>query len=105
VVSTSHVTQLFVQFAHVTPLFVQLQTGSWNKRSICTDMAQGTKPDWVSCLVHVTSSATKKKLVGSESCLLFPLTCAWALTCHRFQGQTVGHLCLHAHQSSRTEHS
>jgi hypothetical protein len=66
-------------------------------------MAQGTipiKPDWVSCLIPVTSSTTKKKLVASVSFLLFPLTCAWALTCHRFQGQTVHHLCLHAHQSS-----
>ena len=90
-----------VSTSHVTQLFVQLQTGSWNKRSICAGMAQGTipiKPDWVSCLIPVTSSTTKKKLVGSVSCLLFPLTCAWALTCHRFQGQTVDHLCLHAHQ-------
>ena len=66
-------------------------------------MAQGTipiKPDWVSCLISVTSSTTKKKLVASVSFLLFPLTCAWALICHRFQGQTVDHLCLHAHQSS-----
>ena len=92
-----------VSTSHVTQLFVQLQTGSWNKRSICAGMAQGTipiKPDWVSCLIPVTSSTTKKKLVASVSCLLFPLTCAWALTCHRFQGQTVDHLCLHAHQSS-----
>jgi len=28
------------------------------------------------------------------------MTCAWALTCHRCQGQTVDHLCLHAHRSS-----
>ena len=96
-----------VSTSHVTQLFVQLQTGSWNKRSICAGMAQGTipiKPDWVSCLIPVTSSTTKKKLVASVSCLLFPLaralTCAWALTCHRFQGQTIDHLCLHAHQSS-----
>ena len=92
-----------VSTSHVTHLFVQLQTGSWNKRGICPGMAEGTipiKPDWVSCLVPVTSSVTKKKLVGTVSCLLFPLTCAWALTCHRFQGQTVDHLCLHAHQSS-----
>ena len=92
-----------VSTSHVTQLFVQLQTGSWNKRSICAGMAQGTipiKPDWVSCLIPVTSRTTKKKLVASVSCLLFPLTCAWALTCHRFQGHTVDHLCLHAHQSS-----
>jgi hypothetical protein len=92
-----------VSTSYVTQLFVQLQTGSWNKRSISAGMAQGTipiKPGWVSCLIPVTSSTTKKKLVASVSFLLFPLTCAWALTCHRFQGQTVDHLCLHAHQSS-----
>jgi hypothetical protein len=55
VVSTSHATQLFVQF----------QTGSWNKRGVCPGMAEGTipiKPDWVSCLVRVSSSTTRKKL-------------------------------------------
>ena len=38
--------------------------------------------------------------VTQVSCLLFPLTCAWALTCHRFQSQTVDHLWQHAQQSS-----
>ena len=93
-----------VSTTHVTQLFVELQTGSWNKRAICKDMALGTipiQPTWVPCRIPVKSSTTPTKtLQGSVLCLLFPLTCAWALTCHRFQGQTVDHLCLHAHQSS-----
>jgi hypothetical protein len=39
-----------VSTTHVTQLFVELQTGSWNKRAICKDMALGTipiQPTWV----------------------------------------------------------
>ena len=33
---------------------------------------------------------------------MFSLTSAWALSCHRFQGQSLDELCLHGHVSSRS---
>ena len=55
------------------------------------------RPSWVCARLRLKSSKTVP-----IKCLMFSLTSAWALSCHRFQGQSLDELCLHGHVSSRS---
>jgi hypothetical protein len=84
----------------VQSIIVNLSIGSWGERALCTGLQPGNiplRPSWVCARLPLKGSKTVP-----IKCLMFSLTSAWALSCHRFQGQSLDDLCLHGHVSSRS---